>query len=246
VSEASFSPGGTFIEELGKLLDPEEAHFAGRFAKLLTSGYFRELLKTFAAMGSLHEEIQQILFDFGGRSAVLVKYLPIDHIVLLVKFYIVQWSTLMDVTAHMISNGFNLGIDEQDVKFAVIARNKHVLETGLKDIFRSCRKLLSMDEYRKHRNEIVHRGRIMETEVLELKSEWDNHEASKYSQMLGDSTKDEEHDTKSKELTEKNFALGSKLQSKYRTHYIETTRFIDQVVRIVACKAIGFVKSDAI
>jgi hypothetical protein len=244
----SYSPGGRFLEELEHLLesDADEGPSADLFAKLLMSSYFKDLLTTFAAMGSLHEEIQQILADFNGRSAVFVKYLPIEHLVLLVKFYVVQWSTLMDMTAHMVNNGFNLGMDGQDVKFAVLARNKHVSQSELGGLFRASTKDLSTDEYRKHRNEIVHRGRILETDVLQLKREWDTLAASKYSLLLGNPINELEYQKKSEELTRKNFELGLRLQAKYGEHYAKTIRFMDHVAKIIAAKAKALVIKGAI
>jgi len=244
----SFSAGGDYFGELGQFLNDKSRgkDLALKIAEGLSSAYFMNLVRTFAAMGSLHEEICQIIADLSGRSALLFKYLPIDHIILLVKFYIVQWCTLADMTALIISQGFNLGIDEKDISFGLIARNKHIQESELSGYFQKYKMELDIDGYNNQRNEIIHRGKITDKEVLELKAEWDKLNGRKFSLLHPTPISDEEYQKESSELTTKNFSLGKKLQESYTEHYTKTTALIGDIVRVIARKSIEFVEKGAI
>ena len=132
------------------------------------------------------------------------------------------------------------------ISFGLIARNKHIQESELSGYFQKYKMELDIDGYNNQRNEIIHRGKITDKEVLELKAEWDKLNGRKFSLLHPTPISDEEYQKESSELTTKNFSLGKKLQESYTEHYTKTTALIGDIVRVIARKSIEFVEKGAI
>lgn len=210
--ERSFSAIGEYFGVLTKLMkaskDPKYVAkiIAGRFS----SEYSKDIIMSLVEIESLHKEMYQILDDFSGRHAGFLKYLTVDHLILLIKFYIIEWATMTDMIASLINKSFNLGIAEKDIKLGLILRNKHVQQSDVANIIKTYSKDIDYDRFNQHRNEIVHRGRILDTDVLDLKAECNRLYSSKDSILTKNPITDDEYKTLSTSLNDKTFNLAAR------------------------------------
>ena len=147
-----------YFEEWDKLLNcvPDRSEAT---LWLLRNEYSFDILGFLAQIDSLQREICIILREFEARSYGLFKFITIEQLMLNVKFYVISWTTLTDMIAALINRVFNLGFADGDVKFDLVLRNKHVQKSQLPTIFEKYKKSLDIKHVKRHRNEIVHRGR---------------------------------------------------------------------------------------
>ncbi|HEY3052923.1 MAG TPA: Cthe_2314 family HEPN domain-containing protein [Thermoanaerobaculia bacterium] len=87
---------------------------------------------------------------------------------LLAKVYVIGWITLSDVIGGLINSVFDLGYEQRDVSLAVVLRNRHVRSAGLPEIVAAHSKAVNYEEYKRVRNDAVHRGRYEDSEIEEL------------------------------------------------------------------------------
>jgi len=246
--EKPFSPVGEYFGELNRLMDmsKDSKKVAHLLAEKLGSKYSMDIMNSLAEIDSLHKEVSQILDDFAGRKTGFLKYLTVDHLILLIKFYVVQWSTLCDMIASLINKTFNLGIAEKDISFGLVIRNQHVQQSDIIDILKTHSKDIEYDLFNKHRNEIVHRGKIMDNDVLVLKIEWNRLYSRKYSFFVDEPITDDKYKTASASLTEKTFRLAALKQTYYRNHYQKTLKVVAEMIAAMACRTITLYEKDAI
>lgn len=245
--EEPFSAVGKYFSELNRLMEDSEdstkvAHLvADRFG----SKYSMAIMESLIEIDSLHKEVCQILDEFAGRKAGFLKYLTIDHLILLTKFYVVQWSTLIDMIASLINRTFNLGIAEKDISFGLVRRNLHVQQSDIIGILKNHRRDLEYDLFIKHRNEIVHRGKILDKDVLDLKIEWNHLYSRKYSFFVDNPIADDEYKTSIASLREKTFRLAAVKQTYYSNHYRKTLKAVAQMIGAMARKTVNLYEKDA-
>jgi Cthe_2314-like HEPN len=244
----SFSAIGEYYEELTRLMesDQEPKKLARLIGERFANEYSKAVMISLGEMDSLHKEIRQILDDFSGRPAGFLKYLTIDHLVLLIKFYVVQWSTLTDMTASLISKTFTLGLADSDIKFGLILRNSHVQKSGIADVFKKYSKDIEYDVFNRHRNEIVHRGRILDKEVLDLKIEWNRLYSRKHSFLTKEPISDDEYKAGIAELNQKTVEIAAAKQEHYTVHYEKTLVLVGEMLRMMARKTADLYKKDAV
>ncbi len=246
--EQAFSAVGQYFGKLNKLMDESEdsKKIAHLVADKLGSNYSMAIMRSLTEIDNLHKEICQVLDDFGGRQAGFFKYLTVDHLILLIKFYVVQWSTLTDMMASLINTTFNLGIADKDISFGLVIRNQHVQHSDIIDILKSHSKDIEYDLFNKHRNEIVHRGKILDNDVLDLKIEWNRLYSKKYSFFVGTPISDDEYKAESASLNAKTSEIAASKQSYYRNHYQKTLKAVAEMIVAMACKTILLYEKDAI
>ena len=246
--EEPFSAVGEYFGELNRLMDAskDSKKIAHLIADRLGSKYSMAIMSSLAEIDSFHKEVCQILDDFAGRKAGFLIYLTIDHLILLIKFYVVQWSTLIDMIASLINKTFNLGIAEKDISFGLIRRNWHVQQSDIIDILKTHGRDLEYNLFTKHRNEIVHRGKILDKDVLDLKIEWNHLYSRKYSFFVDKPISDDEYKSSSASLREKTFRLAALKQTYYRNHYHKTLKVIAKMIGAMARKTITLYEKDAI
>ncbi|HUP62094.1 MAG TPA: Cthe_2314 family HEPN domain-containing protein [Thermoanaerobaculia bacterium] len=117
-----------------------------------------------AEVGSLFEELQHTL-------ALLARARTFPELTALLKLYIIGWHSLSDLVATLLNEVYDLGIADQDVSFGAILRNHHVRETAIPDLVKRHSRAIRYDEFVKMRNDIVHRGKLDDTELLTIHSD---------------------------------------------------------------------------
>jgi hypothetical protein len=158
----------------------------------------------------------------------------------------VQWSTLTDITASLINKTFNLGLVEKDVRFGLVLRNSHVQKAGLASILKQHSKDIEYDLFSRHRNEIVHRGCILDKDVLELKAEWNRLHSRKYSLLIKEPISDDEYKTGTAELNKKTLEIAAVKQAHYRSHYEKTLALVGEMLGAMARKSAELYEKGAI
>lgn len=246
--DQSFSAVGEYFGELTRVMemhkDPKKV--AQLMASRLSSEYSRDILTSLAEIDSLHKEVCQILDDFSGRQIGFLRALKVDHLILLIKFYVIEWSTMTDMIASLISKAFNLGISERDTKFGLVLRNKHVQQSDVVAILKRHSKDIDYGHFNQHRNEIVHRGRIIDKDVLDLKIERNRLYSNKYSLLTEKPITDEEFKIANTALNKKVLDIAAEKQTYYRVHYEKTLKLVSEVVRALARKTVNLYEKDAI
>ena len=205
-----------------------------------------DILMSLSQIQSHHNEILIVLSGFDGRTLGLVKALMVEELILSIKFYVISWATLVDMLSGLINKAFNLGLADIDVKFDRILRNKHVLNSDLPAIFEKHSKALDMKAVKHHRNEIVHRGKIVDKEVNDF---WDAQNvlrAKRYSLLRSNHISEEEYKKESAGQTEILFELASRKKATYKAHYKATLEMIAEVLSSLGRKAVELQKPKTI
>jgi hypothetical protein len=243
-----FSALGEYFSELTKCMDnsPDQKAAAQMIAEHFSSDYFMSILTHLASMMALHQEVLQILADLSGRDLLMARYLPVEHLKLLSKFYVIEWATFSDMTAVLINNILNLGIADQDLHLSMILRNEHVLRSPIPSIFKKYAAGLEHQKYSKMRNDVIHRGQLNDPEIQELEKDWNKLESSRHSFFQNEHISDDEYKARSRELTNRNFELGAKKQQEYRTHYSKTLLAVTEILKQLAHETFTLYQKSAI
>lgn len=234
-----------YFEEWDKLLNcvPDRSEAT---LWLLRNEYSFDILGFLAQIDSLHREICIILREFEARSYGLFKFITIEQLMLNVKFYVISWTTLTDMIAALINRVFNLGFADGDVKFDLVLRNKHVQKSQLPTIFEKYKKSLDIKHVKRHRNEIVHRGRIIDEEIVTFYKNQNVLHASRYSLLRTSHISEEEYKKETAKQAEILFELASRRKAFYEAHYKSTLEMVAEVLASLAQKAYEQYKTRAI
>lgn len=239
---------GEYFNAIAKAL--ESATYGKETAILFRRGLGGEhgfdSLRSLVQIDSLHKEIRIVLRGFEPRNVGFFKALIVEELILSVKFYVISWTTLLDMLAGLVNKVFNLGFADTDVKFDLILRNKHVVTSDLPAIFKKYSKALDMKAVKRHRNEIVHRGRIMDEEVKNFYEAQNVLRAKRYSLLKSNHISEEEYKKECAKQTEILFELASREKATYEAHYNTTVEMIAEVLSSLGQKAIELHKPKAI
>ncbi len=104
---------------------------------MMGTQYFLDIIQAFGTMQGLHTEISSTLEDIQGRQISFFRVATIDQLILSIKYYVIAWSTMIDVTASLVNIVFNLGIAAGDVNLRLVTGNKHVRGTEVFAILQS-------------------------------------------------------------------------------------------------------------
>ena len=115
-------------------------------------------------LAAAFEELEHLL-------ELLQRARTFQEISLVIKLYIIGWVALSDVFANLINEVFDLGYAEQDIQFGVILRNRKIRSSAIPDVVKRHGKLIRYDDYVKRRNDIVHRGRLEDPELMDVRGE---------------------------------------------------------------------------
>lgn len=110
------------------------------------------------------EELEHLV-DLLGRARTF------QEISLLIKVYVIGWVTLSDVLANIINEVFDLGYGEQDVQLGTILRNRKIRESTLPQVIKRHGKEVRYDRFARLRNDVVHRGKLDDAELADVRGE---------------------------------------------------------------------------
>ncbi len=107
------SIGGAYFAQLNKMLksDKDSKQIPLLFAHRQGSEYLLAILDIMSEIDRLCREMQSILNEFTGRDLRGMlhtgKLLTIEHLAIVMKLYVISWSTLRDLLASLVNTVFN-------------------------------------------------------------------------------------------------------------------------------------------
>lgn len=222
---------GGYLGQFNKMIDEEKQpkQFAILFASRIGSRYFLANLKTMYEIDRLCREMDSVLDEFSGKNLGLVKLLTIEHLAVSMKLYIISWSTLLDLLACLINSVFNLGIADRDIKLQLILRNSHVKSSRIQQLLMDYEKTLLIENLRKKRNDLVHRGKIPDEEVEKILVERNRIDSRRYSLLQKNPISEAEHKKELSLLQEKLAGLAKKRQDEWRKHHQQTIAMLSTI-----------------
>ena len=239
---------GEYFDAITKAFesDTDRKDTAVLVKRVLSGEYGFDILMSLAQIDSLHKEICIILRDFEPKNVGFLKALTVEQLILSIKFYVISWTTLADMVTALINKVFNLGFADADVKFDLILRNKHVLNSELPAIFKKYMKPLDIKGMKRHRNQIVHRGRIMDEGVESFYTNQTVLHAKRYSLLKANKMPEEQYKQESAKQTKMLFKLASSKQAVYEAHYKTTLEMVAEVLSALGRTALELYKAKPI
>ena len=105
-----------------------------------------------------------------------------QELIVVVKMYVISWSSLSDVLAALINEVYQLGYASQDIELSAVLRNRRVIHTELPPLIRGYAGPLRVSHFSRLRNDIVHRGILRDPRIDEL---WKQHMTAFADNVLG-------------------------------------------------------------
>ena len=161
--------------------------------------YFGRLLLNFAKVQGCVNEFDHIFQRFESTPNFIFRIPPsVEDVVLTIKLYYVNWSTLLDLSAIFIDTVFDIGNAPKDITFGSIIRNRKVKNSNLPIIIEKHKKTIDISTATNIRNEIVHRGNLLDEETEEFVTRKASIEARLFSLLKPSSEKITEEEYKKK------------------------------------------------
>jgi hypothetical protein len=231
---------GGYFGQLSKIIESEDdpKHAAVWFFQQLGGTYFIAVLRVISEMEHLCRETKSVLNEFIGRDLVLVRVLTVEHLAVSMKLYVISWSTLLDLLACLINVVFNLGIADRDVKMQLVLNNRHVQSSRIPQIIREYEKVSVIKDLKKKRNDLVHRGKIPDTDIEQILGERNRIDSRRYSILQMNQISEEEYKKQSSILQEKLSVLAKGKQELWREHHQQTITMLSEIGGELALKTI--------
>jgi hypothetical protein len=187
-----------------------------------------------AEVNELEHEINKILERLGTENSFIIKSYSIEELFIGVKHYLIAWSTMKDVMINLINICFDLGMDEKDVSFGVVTRNKKVKGSNILDIFKKHEKAINVRHTDKQRNDATHRGKLLDDEINEFRKKHNSLYSRKYSLLNIDPITDEEFKEELGVLNSELVELVKLKRKEYSEHFEKTLELNQDLVRELA------------
>lgn len=238
---------GGYLGQLAKVIESEKnpSQAAAWFFKQLREPNFMSILRIISQMERLHREMDSILEEFTGKNLGLVRLLTVEHLAVSMKLYVISWSTLLDLLACLINAVFNLGIADRDVKMQLVLNNRHVQSSRTPQIIREYEKASVIKDLKKKRNDLVHRGKIPDTDIEQILGERNTIDSRRYSILQMNQISEEEYKKQSSLLQEKLSVLAREKQDLWRAHHQQTTAMLSVIGGELALKTFESYRKQA-
>jgi hypothetical protein len=238
---------GAYFARLNELFDDpkNQKHLVVAFFRHMGATHFRAALETMAEMDRLFGEMRFVLSEFTGRRYFLFNMLTIEHLATAMKLYATSWGTMQDLVARLVNAVLNLGTADRDVRVWFVLRNEHVRSTGIPGIVKACLKALPVKDLPQWRNDAVHRGRIPDPDVEQLRKER-NVLDSRRSPLAIPRTSEEEYKEGLSLLQSRLNTLANEKQVLWEQVHRQTILMTSAVARELAVKAFDQYKREAI
>ena len=225
-----------FVKEVNRLTDADSHSMSCLRGNNLSwaKKYIPRTLFGVIEIDDQQDEIELLLSKIDHQPAgFLIKILPVEELLMNLKFYYIAWGTLKDLVARFVSIVLDLGIADIDLNFGVLLRNEKVKNTRIPEICSKYSSYLNVGETDKARNEAVHRGKLLDEEVLEIKRKKTTYESQRLSLLKQENEciSEEEYKQKKSEFYDELKTLVDRKREEYKKHY-ETTMELNAEIAI--------------
>lgn len=205
--------------------------------EFLNSEYFVSVLEIVSRLHMLHREMISILDEMDGRKYLIGKIVIMEHTILSIKFYIVNWFSLSDMIAELLNSVFDIGIAKKDLHFSLIVDNKHVRNAGIWDIISSYKEVLSIGKLKGIRNDIVHHGYLKDDAANALVKKQTKIISRKHTILFRDEDyTDEEYKMDMDSLNIEIKELSKNKKDHYEKHYWSTLEMLGKIGDVITDK----------
>ncbi len=181
-----------------------------------------ERMFSLTEINEIEREIEIILDRLGTINSFIVKAYSIEELVIGVKHYLIAWSTMKDIMTNLINICFNLGIHETDISFGVVIRNKKVKNSNIPSIIKAHQGSIDVKYTDKQRNDAIHRGKLLDDEINEFRSNYNKLYSRKYGLLNPEPISDNEFKEEQKRLNAELKDLTELKKQEYSKHYEKT------------------------
>jgi len=225
-----------FFKEINRLTETEADSMSSLQGKNIEWAK-KYIPKTLFGIGEIDEqqkEIELLLSKIDHQSSgFMKKILPVEELLMNLKFYYIAWGTLKDLMAKLVSNVLDLGIADVDLNFGILLRNDKVKNTRIPEICNKYSKLLDIAGTDKARNEAAHRGNLLDDDVINIKRKKAAIEAGRFSLLQQEHQRisEEEYSRKNKLFYDELKELVENKRFEYQNHY-ELTMKLNREIAI--------------
>ncbi len=154
------------------------------------------------------------------------KILPVEELLMILKFYYIAWGTMKDLMAKFVSNVLDLGIADIDLNFGILLRNNKVKSTRIPEICNRYSNLLDIGGTDKARNEAAHRGKLLDDDVTSIKKKKATLEVGHFSLLQQEHQRisEEEYCRRKKVFYDELKVLTENKRVEYQNHYESTMK----------------------
>lgn len=234
-----------FIEELFGIInreEPPEDPFPYDPKKVMEIILIR--MRAMTEVNELELEIRRILGSLGERRSFIVKTYSIEDLVIGAKYYFIAWSTLKDIMINLINVCFDLGIDERDVKYGILMRNRKVKDSNIPGILNDYRRSINTSKTDEKRNTVVHRGRLDDDEINAFRKKQNALYAKIYSLLETNPISEDEFNSEQKALNDELSNLVKLKRQEYTVHFDNTVALnVDlarELARVTAAEVVRY------
>lgn len=200
-----------------------------KFRRAPTTAYEIRVFMASAELKNLFEELFYVI-------ALIPKAISFPELTAVLKLYIISWVSLSDVLASVLNAVYDLGIDEQDIEFGAILRNAHIASSELPAIVKKHTKSIRHGEFKRMRNNIVHRGKLAEDALLSIHTDF----LMGIMNRLGGFTDDEALKAAATQAAREEARVEDRVrqlmeakQIEYRQHLDDTKAFLREIARVL-------------
>jgi Cthe_2314-like HEPN len=161
-SEIPASVVSPYFESLIAHLRNDEGGRDRLGSESVVSGQFEDVVNVSSEIDRVHGEICLALKAF--EEGLFSNVLTVEQIILALKLYLISWATLLDMVASLINKILDLRLADRDITFERVVGHKRVVNSELSETVKQYDEI-EVKDFKHHRNEIVHRGKILDIEI---------------------------------------------------------------------------------
>jgi len=196
--------------------------------------YFPRSMISVLEIDEQQKEIELLLSRISHQPlGFVIKILPIEELLMNLKFYYIAWGTMKDLMARFVSDVLDLGIADVDLNFGILLRNNKVKNTQIPGICSKYSSSLDIGGTDKARNEAAHRGKLLDDDVLAIKRKKVTIESKRFSLLQPEDQRisEDEYKEETKAFYDELKMLVESKRGEYQKHY-ETTMALNKEIAI--------------
>jgi len=166
----------SFFLLFAKAFINKENHNGGKLNKDNSKWFVKysgEVFISLMKVDEIQREIELVLSRLGVKyDTIFFKTYGREELKISLKYYLISWSTLRELTLYTISCVLELGLAERDVNYDLLLRNKHFKNTKLPEIFEKHKKILNIRKTSNNRNKVIHEGMLDDNDLEALNTKY--------------------------------------------------------------------------